>query len=144
MENKVRKLYPQRGNEPGEACLAQVAAVEKGLARTLTLRDGETVDVFAHLSEVPLLRVGDRVLVQILAEGAVVTGRLRQPGDAPAPLLRQSDGRLEIEAAGGLCLQTGAARVELTPDGRIWIDGTEVTHIASGSMRLLGATIELN
>ncbi len=144
MKRNVQKLFPSPGATSGGAALAVVEAAEKGQARTLTLADGETVAAFAHLSEVPLLKAGDRVLVQLLAEGAVVVGKVRAPGEAPQPLVQNREGRIEIEAAGGICLQAGDARIELTPDGRIWVDGSEVCNVASGRMRLQGATIELN
>ncbi len=144
MNSNVQKLRRQPAIMPGSVFLARVLAAESGLARTLALASGETAQVFAHLSEVPLLKAGDRVLVQLLDEGAVVTGRLRMAGEVPPPLLRNAEGRFEIEAVGGICLQAGEARIELTPDGRIWVDGTDITHISSGRMRLQGSTIELN
>lgn len=144
MSNNILKFHVKDQQAENRCFVAGVAAEEKGQALTLLLADGQIRDVFAHLSEVPVLKSGDRVLVQEVAEGLVVTGRLRGKGEGPRPLPRDDNGRFLLEAAAGIRLQTGEACIELTPDGRIHVDGKEIYSIASGRMRLQGATVELN
>ncbi|MDO3379331.1 glutathione S-transferase N-terminal domain-containing protein [Geoalkalibacter halelectricus] len=144
MSNNILKFQNKNENAAGCCLVARVAAEEKGQALTLVIADGSIRDVFAHLSEVPVLKSGDRVLVQEVAEGLVVTGRLRGREEGPRPLSRDDNGRLLLEAAAGIRLQTGEACIELTSDGRIHVDSKEIYSIATGRMRLQGATVEIN
>ncbi|WP_429884437.1 hypothetical protein [Geoalkalibacter halelectricus] len=144
MSNNVLKFHADSPESAGRCFVARVAAEEKGQALSLILGDGQIRDVLAHLSEVPVLKSGDRVLVQEVAEGLVVTGRLRGREEGPRPLSRDDNGRLLLDAAAGIRLQTGEACIELTPDGRIHVDGKEIYSIAAGRMRLQGARVEIN
>lgn len=144
MSNNILKFQTRDESIAARCLIAAVAAVEQGQALSLILADGRIRDVLAHLSEVPVLKSGDRVLVQEVAEGLIVTGRLRAPEEGPRPLVRDASGRLVLESSASVCLQAGAACIELTPDGRIRVDGKEIYSIASGRLRLQGATVEIN
>ncbi|WP_305044495.1 hypothetical protein [Geoalkalibacter sp.] len=144
MSNKVLRLYGNDEEISGRCFVAVVAVEEQGQALSLMLAHGEIREVFAHLSEVPVLKSGDRVLVQKTEEGLVVTGRLRVKGEGPRPLARDHSGRFILEAPAGLCLRAGEASIELTPDGRIQVDGKDIHGIAAGRFCLKGATVEIN
>lgn len=144
MSKNILKFQTKNERVESRCFVAVVAAEEKGQALTLFLADGRIREVFAHLSEVPVLKSGDRVLVQEVAEGLVITGRLRAPEEGPRPLMRDASGRIVLESAAGVCLQAGDASIELTSDGRIHVDGKEIYSIASGRMRFQGARVEIN
>ncbi len=143
MNNKITRLYPNPNQIQGQTAIATVVATEKGEALNVESA-GEQWTVVGHFSEVPILKTGDRVAVMQVAEGVIVMSRLRSPGETPCPLVLDQNGRLEIEAAGGICLKSGESRIEITADGRIWVDGREIYSISEGRMRLQGSTIELN
>lgn len=145
MSGKLRQLHETKEWGAGSAP-ARVVKTEEGEAR-LVMLEGETVSspIAGHLCDAPLLKPGDRVLVSRTAGGIILLGRLRSPGERPRPRLEEdADGRLLVEAAGGICLQVGEARLEITPDGRIRVDGKEIYGLAAGRLRLQGALIELN
>lgn len=61
---------------PGERHVARVIEARAGNALCVEL--GYTVlPVTAHLESVGHIRVGDRVLIDLLEEGVIVSGRLR-------------------------------------------------------------------
>ncbi len=143
MNNKVTRLYPGQDQPQGQTAIATVVDTENGEALTVAIT-GEQLTVVGHFGEVPILKSGDRVAVMQAEDGVIVMSRLRSPGESPLPLALDQDGRLEIEAAGGICLKSGESRIEITADGRIWVDGREIYSISEGRLRLQGSTIELN
>ncbi len=143
MTNTVVRFRESR--DVADICsVAKVVEAEQGQALSVMLADGQVLDVHGHLSEVSVLNAGDRVLIQRTAAGLVVTGRLRAPGEPAGSLVKERNGRLILDAAAGICLQAGDACIELTPDGRIQVDGREIYSIASGRVRLQGTTVEIN
>ena len=145
MTTKVTRLFPAPPDPNGLTCIATVAEVINGEALSVLL-PGEALPqrVSGHFSAVPMLKPGDRVAVMQTADGPVVMSRLRAPGEIPQPLVLNEEGRLTVDAPGGICLTSGDSRIEITADGRIWVDGKEIYSISSGRMRLQGSTIELN
>lgn len=143
MNNNVTRLYPDQNQIQGQTGVATVLATENGAAIKVE-NAGEQLKVVGHFSEVPLLQSGDRVAVMQAEDGVIIMARLRNPGEMPSPLVLDQNGRLEIEANGGICLKSGESRIEITGDGRIWVDGEEIYTISTGRMRLQGSTIELN
>lgn len=144
MTNTVVRFRESRVEAEDICSVAKVVEAEQGQALSVMLADGQVLDVHGHLSEVSVLSAGDRVLVQRTAAGLVVTGRLRAEGESARPLVQERNGRLILDAAAGICLQAGDACIELTPDGRIQVDGREIYSIASGRVRLQGTTVEIN
>ncbi len=143
MNNNVTHLYPNQNQIQGQTGVATVLATENGAAIKVE-NAGEQLKVVGHFSEVSLLQSGDRVAVMPAEDGVIIMARLRNPGEMPSPLVLDQNGRLEIEASGGICLKSGESRIEITGDGRIWVDGEEIYTISAGRMRLQGSTIELN
>ncbi len=144
MNNKVSRLHPEQQTlQEGMSAIATVTQARDGEATTVKLT-GQAIPVCGHFGEVPILKEGDRVAVMLTADGAVIMSRLRSQGEKPQPLILDENGRLLVEAAGGICLQSGESKIEITADGRIWVDGKEIYSISSGRMRLQGSTIELN
>jgi hypothetical protein len=132
MTNTVVRFRESR--DVADICsVAKVVEEKQGLAISLVFAEGQVLDVYGHLSEVPAT-----------VAGLVVTGRLRAEGEVARPLVQERNGRLILDAAAGICLQAGDACIELTPDGRIQVDGREIYHIASGRVRLQGSTVEIN
>lgn len=144
MKSKVRQLHEQK-LAIGTVGIAEVEAAEGGEAlRVILCGQTEALSVGGHFSDVPPLQGGDKVALLASAEGPLVIGRLRGPGESPPPLLQDREGRLLIAAGEGICLQAGESRIELDADGRIRLDGREIASIATGCQRLQGSTIELN
>jgi hypothetical protein len=144
MTNTVVRFRESRVEAEDICSVAKVVEAEQGQALSVMLADGQVLDVHGHLSEVSVLNARDQVLVQRTAVGLVVTGRLRADGESACPLVQERNGRFILDAAAGICLQAGDARIELTPDGRIHVDGREIYNIASGRVRLQGTTVEIN
>ena len=141
MTSKIQVLFPSI--PAGSAGVATVTATENGQAVTVDIK-GTLYSVHGHLSQVEALKIGDRVLIVPSEEGAVVAGRLRAKGEAPAPLQEEKDGRLLVEAAKSVRLQAGENRIEVHADGRIELHGRQITGEAGERVRLLGSKIELN
>lgn len=136
--SNVRKLYPETKIENS----ALVLRTEGGEAREILLPGANSpTSVSNHLSHVPALQEGDRVHFVLEEVGATITGRVRPKGEEPPPLLRQEDGCIVVESAGGVCLKCGESRIEIRPDGYIEIDGQEVCTTAGERLRLRGGTI---
>ncbi len=146
MSNQITRIYQVAEAPTERTCIATVAEVEAGEALKVAGLPGQPgpVAVSGHFSEVPPLREGDRVAVMLTGGGPIVMSRLRVRGEQPAPLVQCEDGRLLVNAENGICLQCGESRIELTADGRIWVDGQEIYSLAAGRMRLQGSVIELN
>lgn len=145
MKNTVTRLYPDRQNTDGLTLIATVHEVANDEACSVILPgEPQPLTVAGHFSAVPVLKQGDRVAVMQTADGPVVMSRLRSQGETPQPLVLNAEGRLTVEAPGGICLKSGDSRIEITANGRIWVDGKEIYSISSGRMRLQGSTIELN
>lgn len=141
MTTNLKPLFPPIAQD--HAVIAVVAEVEAGQACRLTLAD-DSPAVVGHLSGVETLHPGDKVLAVPTASGYVVTGRLRAPAENPPPRLEAQEGHLRLEAPRSIRLQAGQSWIEIHADGRIQIDGEQITGLAAGRMRLQGATIELN
>lgn len=145
MSGKIRHLHEKRKITESDSVLARVIEVEEGEARSVELEGTSvTAEVIGHLCDVPLLQAGDRVLVNRTSAGVVILGRLRSPGERPRPRLEEdAEGRLLVEAAGGICLRVGEARLEIAADGKVHLDGREVSTFSSGRVIVKGVTIEL-
>ncbi|MGB3225928.1 MAG: hypothetical protein WBB23_24280 [Desulforhopalus sp.] len=124
-----------------------------GIATVTTVKDGHAVEidfegvccpVAGHLSQVEALKVGDQVLILKVTMGLVIAGRLRSPTEIPAPRLEAQKGRLIFEAAQSVCLQAGQSMIEVHADGRIQIDGRQITGQATGNIGLHSPIIKLN
>ncbi len=107
-------------------------------------QNGTPFPVAGHLSQVESLKEGDRILTICTATGIIVAGRLRAGNEAAAPRLEEQDGRLLVEASKSVRLQAGENWIEVHADGRIELDGRQITGLAEGCVRLQGSTIEFN
>lgn len=123
--------------------IASVLEAENGQATMINL-DGTSYPVTAHLSQVEMLKIGDRVMTIHSTTGVIIAGRLRAGDETTAPRLQEQDGRLLVEATKSIRLQAGQHRIEVHADGRIELDGQQITGLATGRLRLQGSTIELN
>lgn len=145
MDSKIVNLNPPR-NRASRMLLAEVVEVDDGEATNIYLPElNREVNVFAHSSSVPLLVVGDNVLVEQVESQYIVTHRLRVRGERPQQGFScDASGQLEIESQQGICIRCNGAKIEIQSDGRVRVDGKEIYSIARGKQRLQGATIELN
>ncbi len=123
--------------------IGTVTTVKNGHAAEIDF-EGTCCPVAGHLSQVEALKVGDLVLILQVSMGLVIAGRLRSPKEPPAPRLESQDGRLIIEAAESVRLQAGQNMIEVHADGRIQIDGKQITGQATGRIGLHSPIIELN
>ncbi|ABA90060.1 hypothetical protein Pcar_2825 [Syntrophotalea carbinolica DSM 2380] len=141
MKSNICELFKSASID--HAAIATVLDVEDGLAMVVEL-GGTPCPVADHLSHVEALKEGDRILTIRIPTGIVVAGRLRAGGEAAAPRLEEKDGRLLVEAPKSVRLQAGDNCIEVHADGRIELDGQQITGLAEGRLRLQGSTIELN
>jgi hypothetical protein len=139
MKSNIQALFQ---SAPDSAAIATVLEVEDGQATVIDL-SGVPCPVAGHLSGVEALKAGDRVLTIRTAEGIIVAGRLRAGNEAPTPRLEAQNGRLLVEAPESVRLQAGENWIEVHADGRIELDGQQITGLAADKVRLLGRSIEL-
>jgi hypothetical protein len=141
MKSNIYELFKSAPTD--NAAIATVLEAEDGQATVVHL-SGTPCLVAGHLSQVEALKVGDRVLTIRTATGIFVVGRLRATDEAPTPRLEEQDGRLLMEAPKSVRLQAGQNWIEVHADGRIELDGKQISGLAEGRLRLQGSTIELN
>lgn len=146
MDNKIVRLERRSRPEGTKTWFAEVVEVEDGEATNIFLPEiNREVNVFAHSSSVPLLKVGDIVLVQNIQSNYIVTHRLRYKGEEPQHgFLINEDGTLEINSNYGIVIRTNWSQLKIQKDGCVLIDGEEIYKIADGRLHVQNATIELN
>lgn len=106
--------------------------VELGSPLRIVRPDGQPT-LAECLSGIPVLRVGDRVLVHLDSVPAVVIGRL---GGIPDDLT--------IEAGKTLTIRCGGGTIRIRADGRIVIDGLDIISRARRAQRVSGAQVIIN
>lgn len=141
MKSNICELFKSAPTD--NAAIATVLEVEDSQATLIDL-NGIPCPVVGHLSQVEILKTGDQVLTMRTATGVIIAGRLRAGSEAPAARLQEQDGRLLVEATKSIRLQAGQNVIEVHADGRIELDGQQITGLAAGRLRLQGSTIELN
>jgi hypothetical protein len=141
MKSNIYELFKSAPTD--KAAIAKVLEAEDGQATVVDL-GGTPCPVAGHLSQVEALKEGDRILTIHTPTGIIVAGRLRATNEAPTPRLEEQDGRLLVEAPKSVRLQAGENWIEVHADGRIELDGRQITGMAEGRLRLQGSTIELN
>lgn len=144
MKHNITAIEQNATREAATPCRADVAEAANGEALVILVGD-ETFPVIAHADGVPPLHVGDRVVFLATNEGAVVTHRLRAPGERPTQgFTVNPDGSLSIDSRDGITLATDHATLELRADGRILIEGEELYSLAVGVNCLRGSCVKVN
>lgn len=139
---KPIQIQPLAETQPSPLAVVQEAS--KGMATKLLDTDSLPIKVRGHLSDVPWLNTGDEVLFVSTPEGAIVTGRLRRLGEAPQMSLPVEADGIRLVADRPIYLQAGLSQIAIHPDGRVRIDGREISTVAQENLRLLGPMIEVN
>jgi hypothetical protein len=145
--NKTQKVVPlRRPTEITGSGVAQVQEVRDGEAVNLSIEGSETpIVALQHLSHVSGLREGDTVTLLWSDVGAIITGRLLREGEhPPMPLPAGSEEAIELTLDRPFHIRVGASRLVMHPDGRILINGREVTTDAEETLRLSGPRIDIN
>ena len=112
-------------------CLAVVDATGSWI--TVAWGDG-TTRTCARVRGLPPVRSGDRVLVQPLADGHVVT----------AVLDDGSPDELVIEAGRQVTIRCGEGSLIIRRDGRVLIRGLDIVCRATRANRIKGAQVAIN
>lgn len=143
--NNVHALDP-RTPQLGASYPVRVLACQNGQAQTIMGLPGQTepMTVLSHASDVPWLQADDDVLVLMAADGPVVTHRLRNDSEMPPLQIRMEDGIAKLEAPEGITLKSGQSEIQLMADGRIRLDGEDITQFGTQAVKLYGATVKLN
>ncbi len=117
-----------------------------GKALTLKAFAGlsDDIEVEEHLTSVPPLEKGDRVLVVVSENGLVITGKLRSKDEQPLSAIEEKDGELLFKADSKINLQVGEAQLELRANGQVIIDGQHIYSLSQGSNIIKGKVIKLN
>lgn len=104
-------------------------------------------------THIPSLAPGQRVIVHPCGEaGHLITAAFPLPGQQAKPLaydpatgtLRIQAPRLDLAAVAAIELRCGEARLRLSVDGRVEIEGVDIVSAALSSNRIEGASIDLN
>lgn len=146
MHEKIKHISQHQTDKDMYLQLATVMCSHNGEATQVVLnQSGETCQVIAHTAEVSFLSDNDHVLALLTSTGAIITHRLRQPGEQPQQgFTVRKDGALEVENANGIVIKANHSHITIDKTGRIFVDGKEIYSFAVGVNRLQGATIELN
>ncbi len=145
--NKTQKVVPlRRPTEITGSGVGEVLEVRDGRAVGLSIEGSDKhIVAMRQLSHVSGLREGDTVTLLWSDIGAIVTGRLLREGELPPiPLPTGSDEAIELTLDRPLHIRVGASRLVMHPDGRILINGREVTTDAEETLRLIGTNIDIN
>jgi len=126
----------------------QIMTVNKvlnGEAELLIMDNGTDINSFVHASTVPFLNVNDKVIVQEISGSFIITDKLRTAGEGPKVGFEvNDDGSLSLFSDVSIILKTSNAKIDITPHGKIIINGNEVYSISNGVNRIQGTSIELN
>lgn len=129
-----------------------VSGVHNGEAIVLTSDDGivlsnknSTTTCFNHASSVPVLSIGDKVIIQEISNILILTDKLRASDELPSVGFEfNNDGSLNLFSDGNIKLNTANAKIDILSNGKILIDGNEVYSLSNGVNRIQGTSIELN
>ena len=105
-----------------------------------------TVDLHApHVGREVLLLFEDADPRRPIVIGLLTDAACRAPIRLPGAVQLCSDGeRMIVSAREQLVLRCGKACITLTSDGRVTIDGEQVTSRATGANRMRGGSVQLN
>lgn len=145
--NKTQNIVPlRRPTEVTGSGIAEVLEVLNGEAVSLGIEGSDTpITAIQHLSHVSGLREGDTVTLLWSDVGAIITGRHRREGERPPmPLPTGGEEAIELTLDRPFHIRVGASRLVMHPDGRILINGREVTTDAEETLRLIGTSIDIN
>jgi len=128
--------------------ILRVSEVINGEAVLLTSTDGSEIkgnENFSHAASVPMLSVNDKVIMQKISGCYVIMDKLRNPGERPTVGFElNKDGSLNLNSKESITLKTDNAKIEISGNGKILIDGNELYSLSNGINRLQGTSIELN
>ena len=146
MQKKIEQYAQMPFSGSTSLQLASVVSAHCGEALEIVLLGADApYRVVAHSAETSCIQENDQVLVLLMETGAIVTHRLRRPGELPQQGFQvHNDGSLTIENANGIMIKASNAQIAIDKTGRIFVDGKEIYSIANGLHRLQGTTIELN
>lgn len=146
MQEKIKHISQNNNSNASSLVLANVLQAQNGEAtQIILLENSQQYAVIAHGAEVSVLNEGDQVLAVLTNTGAIITHRLRKPGEMPQQgFVVRKDGALEVDNANGINIKANNSHISIDKTGRIFVDGKEIYSFAVGVNRLQGATIELN
>ena len=146
MQEKVKNIDQHQIIDTSSLLVAMVLHAQNGEATEIIFPGRtEIYPVVAHSAEASFISDNDHVLVLLTPTGAIITHRLRQPGEQPQRGFNiRKDGTLELDNSEGIVIKANDAHISIDKTGRIFVDGKEIYSFAIGVNRLQGATIELN
>ena len=124
--------------------LAPVSKVDEfGRVKGVTINNNEH-SVVAQAAHITPCKVNDTVMLSHTAQGFVVTGLIANEQQAPAALIKNSQGHITIEAQQSISLQTAKGTIEIFADGTIVLEGKDITANSEQDLTLAGWPIRLN
>ena len=127
--------------------IAIVTSVQHALAVRVELNHQE-YNVTGYLSPIvgmaPSAAIGDKVLVSLTDQGALIHGVITPVGTPIRASFGFVDDKLVIEAQGAVLLKSGHASIEMSESGAIRIDGKNVRTVAKQALTFLSSKIKLN
>ena len=138
MNAKVKSIFNH------DQQLAPVSKVDEfGRVKGVTVNNDEQ-SVVAQAAHITPCQVGDTVLLTHTPQGFIVTGLLANEDQAPAALIKNSQGHITIEAQQSISLQTAKGTIEVFADGTIVLEGRDITANSEQDLTLAGWPIRLN
>jgi len=153
MGNVVHKISDVTLSNQNKLKIMIVSEVLNGEATVLIddtgfeLRSDSKSDAtsFMHASSVPVLSIGDKIIVSDISNNFIVTDKIRTLDEKPTVGFEfNNDGSLSLYSSANIKLKSNKAKIEILKNGKILIDGHEVYSLSNGINRIQGSTIELN
>lgn len=101
-------------------------------------------EIIAQAAHITPCKTNDTVLLTHTSQGFVVTAVLASEDQAPAALIKNSEGHITIEAQQSITLQTAKGLIEIFADGTIVLEGQDISANSEQDLTLAGWPIRLN
>jgi hypothetical protein len=115
------------------AQIAKVKQVENGLAKTV-LHYGKTLQVYAQAAHVGPLQAGDEILFLESNKGPYIVAQTFIAG--PPFIGQQPQTQIRTTPEGDIYLTTGKASLRLTADGKIELQGVQMSQHAADKIEI--------
>ena len=130
------------------SCLTEVADILPSGEVLVNLQQN-SVPVNFFVQGLPVLNVGDAVLVDILADGNVIVRARVEPLQRNRHVAEfvVEDGHAQIampEHVNSLSIALGVARIELNRNGQLRLNGETIVSDSNGLNQILGKPVSLN
>ena len=126
--------------------LAKVVSVDPcGRVNQASLLENNCIhQVTAQAQHITCAAINDTVLVQQTSQGWMVIAQLANSNDSPAAHITDHQGHVKVKGAKSVTLSTSKGAIEVHEDGKIILDGAEISASSERDLTIAGWPIRLN